>query len=130
MITRTARCSCGQLVVSCTGEPVRVSICHCHACQRRTGSAFGAQARFLASNVVIAGTATEYMRTSESGSRAMFSFCPICASIVYWNFEGDTEQTAIALGAFAGEPFPAPQISMYGEQGHAWVRLPDDLDHG
>jgi len=130
MIVRTARCSCGQLTATCTGEPVRVSICHCQACQRRTGSAFGAQARFLVADVAFAGTASEYVRTGESGTRAVFSFCPTCASIVYWKVEGDTEQVAIAIGAFAGEPFPAPRISMYGEQGHAWVRLPDDIEHG
>jgi hypothetical protein len=45
-ITRTATCSCGQLRVIAQGEPVRVSICHCRACQRRTGSAFGIQARW------------------------------------------------------------------------------------
>ena len=30
----------GQLTASCTGEPVRVSVCHCLDCQKRTGSAF------------------------------------------------------------------------------------------
>jgi len=29
------------------GEPVRVSVCHCLECQRRTGIAFSVQARFL-----------------------------------------------------------------------------------
>jgi hypothetical protein len=46
MNTRTASCSCGQLTVVTAGDPIRVSVCHCLACQRRTGSVFGAQARF------------------------------------------------------------------------------------
>lgn len=46
MTTRTASCSCGQLQIEVQGEPVRVSVCHCLACQRRTGSLFGEQARF------------------------------------------------------------------------------------
>jgi hypothetical protein len=37
------RRSCGQLTARVTGVPVRVSVCHCLACQRRTGSVFGAQ---------------------------------------------------------------------------------------
>ncbi|HEX9905358.1 MAG TPA: aldehyde-activating protein, partial [Propylenella sp.] len=36
MSTRRASCSCGQLSVTCEGEPVRISMCHCLACQRRT----------------------------------------------------------------------------------------------
>jgi hypothetical protein len=43
MQSRTAQCSCGQLRVQMRGEPVRVSMCHCLACQRRTGSTYGAQ---------------------------------------------------------------------------------------
>ena len=46
MTTRHAACSCGALKLTTTGEPIRVSVCHCLACQRRTGSAFGYQARF------------------------------------------------------------------------------------
>jgi hypothetical protein len=44
MTVRVASCSCGQLRAEVRGEPTGVSVCHCHACQRRTGSVFGAQA--------------------------------------------------------------------------------------
>jgi hypothetical protein len=54
---RIATCSCEQLKVTCTGEPVRISMCHCLACQRRTGSVFGVQARFPSDNVQIEGRA-------------------------------------------------------------------------
>ena len=56
MPIRIASCSCGQLTAQVEGEPVRVSICHCLACQRRTGSPFGEQARFALKHTVIAGT--------------------------------------------------------------------------
>ena len=42
-------------------------MCHCLACQRRTGSAFGAQARFEASAVETEGRWTEYRRRSDEG---------------------------------------------------------------
>lgn len=35
---RTARCHCRRLTASVTGEPMQVYLCHCRACQRRTGS--------------------------------------------------------------------------------------------
>jgi hypothetical protein len=34
MNTRTASCTCGELRVEVTGEPIRVSVCHCDECQR------------------------------------------------------------------------------------------------
>ena len=44
---RKAACCCGQLRAVCQDEPVRISVCHCLDCQRRTGSAFGFQARYV-----------------------------------------------------------------------------------
>ena len=65
MVSHDAACSCGQLSLVAEGDPVRVSICHCLACQRRTGSAFGIQARFPAEQVQIAGRSSEYVRAAD-----------------------------------------------------------------
>jgi hypothetical protein len=78
MASRRASCSCGQLKVEVDGDPVRVSICHCLACQRRTGSAFGMQARWPREQVRIEGDATEYVRISDEGEGRSFFFCPRC----------------------------------------------------
>ena len=63
MTDHHASCSCGQLTLLAHGDPIRVSMCHCLACQRRTGSTYGAQARFATANVEITGTSTEYVRS-------------------------------------------------------------------
>ena len=77
--TRLAACSCEQLRLTVEGEPVRVSICHCLACQRRTGSVFGVQARFDAEQVTTEGASRQYIRVSDEGEqRATFHFCPDC----------------------------------------------------
>ena len=33
MNTRRAACSCGQLQVTIEGDPSRIALCHCLACQ-------------------------------------------------------------------------------------------------
>lgn len=38
---RKASCVCGQFSLMIRGDPVRISMCHCYACQQRTGSVFG-----------------------------------------------------------------------------------------
>jgi hypothetical protein len=70
MSDRLAACSCGQLSARVTGEPVRISVCHCLACQRRTGSVFAAQVRFPRAAVTIAGASAEYVRVG-GGSRGV-----------------------------------------------------------
>jgi hypothetical protein len=64
---RHAACSCKQLRLTVEGEPIRVSICHCLACQRRTGSVFGVQARFDAEQVTTEGVSRQYIRVSDEG---------------------------------------------------------------
>src|SRR6266480_2224847 len=81
--TRHAACSCEQLRLTVEGEPLRVSICHCLACQRRTGSVFGAQARFDAEQVTTEGVSRQYIRVSDGGE-GVFHFCPDCGATVFW----------------------------------------------
>ena len=78
---RSASRSFGQLTVMTTGEPVRISVCHCLACQRRTGSAFGVQARFPRGAVTSAGRGTRYERTADSGKTVTLTFCPDCDGV-------------------------------------------------
>src|SRR5436190_23903286 len=84
VMERHAECSCGQLQVVCVGEPVRISVCHCLACQRRTGSAFAAQARFPRDKVAISGASKTYVRVADSGQSLTFHFCPDCGATVYY----------------------------------------------
>lgn len=129
MGNRIATCSCGQLQARVTGDPVRLSVCHCLACQRRTGSVFGAQARFVSTAVTISGRCSEYVRTGDEGTRARFRFCPDCGSTVYWTPDGMDDPVAIAVGAFADPQFPGPTVSVYEERMHAWVSMPADIEH-
>lgn len=127
MVERRASCSCGKLVLVCRGDPVRVSMCHCFACQQRTGSAFGVQARFPAAAVAIQGEPTEYVRTGDSGGRVKFRFCPTCGSTVCWEIESLPGFVAVALGAFADPSFPPPVISVYEDRRHPWLVLPESI---
>ncbi|WOT04128.1 GFA family protein [Shewanella youngdeokensis] len=70
-----ASCHCGQLSLSVTGKPVRVSVCHCTACQKRTGSAFGVQARYLLNQVCFNGISHRYQRVGDEGATITFQFC-------------------------------------------------------
>jgi len=118
MAGRVASCSCGQLRLTCEGEPVRISICHCLECQKRTGAVFATQARFPSECVTIEGRATRWTRVGDSGGAATFGFCPVCGSTVYWEFPGFV---TVAVGAFADPNFPPPTVSVYEERRHPWA---------
>jgi hypothetical protein len=126
MAMRRAVCSCGQLSLAIEGEPARVSMCHCHECQRRTGAVTSNQARFRESQVKVTGRVTEWTRKADSGNALIFRFCPVCGSTVYWTGEGFPGLVAVAIGTFADPSFPAPTISVWEECRHPWVPPPAD----
>jgi hypothetical protein len=129
MTTHRAECSCGQLRLVAEGDPVRVSICHCLACQRRTGSAFGVQARFDEAQVRTEGKATEYVRISDDGDERRFFFCPACGATVFYRIPAIPDMIAVPVGTFADPSFPAPIRSIYENRRHRWVRLPEGIEH-
>jgi hypothetical protein len=104
-------------------------MCHCLACQRRTGSAFGVQARFPRDRVHIEGRSAEYVRISDSGDSRTFHFCPECGATVYYRLATVQDVIAVPIGAFADPAFPPPTISVYESRRHAWLSVPAAIEH-
>jgi hypothetical protein len=129
MALRTASCSCGQLTAITSGEPLRVSICHCLACQRLSGSVFAVQTSFPRDRVTISGASQTYVRVGDAGSTCTFHFCARCGATVHYDVAERPDTGAIAVGAFAQPEFPAPTYSVYEERMHAWVGLPTGIGH-
>lgn len=129
MEMREAACSCGQLRLTAEGDPVRISICHCLACQRRTGSVFGAQARFPKERVTIEGRSSVFTRLSDWGHERTFGFCPECGATLFYTNEENEDLIAVPIGAFADPTFPSPTISVFESRKHPWVGLPDGIEH-
>jgi hypothetical protein len=129
MAVRLATCSCGQLRAKVHEDPIVVSVCHCYACQRRTGSAFSAQAAFPCEAAAIEGEGTDFVRVGDEGASFRFTFCPQCGSTVYYVEEGVEQVITIPVGTFADSRFPAPTVSVYEKRRHSWVSLPDGVEH-
>ena len=123
MSPRTGSCCCGQLSIELQGNMLGGGICHCFACQRRTGSVFATLAAY-GTPYRITGTATEYVRTGDEGSRFRFRFCPVCGTNLFHTQEGQDGFVMVAVGAFADPDFPAPEDSVYDCRRHRWVQLP------
>ena len=129
MATREAACHCGQLRLEAEGDPFSVSICHCLACQRRTGSAFGMQAGFKAGQVQVTGRYNDYSRISDESDRKehVFHFCPECGSQVFYTEPDEEDLIVVSVGSFADPSFPPPTESSYDSRRHPWVQLPDSI---
>ncbi len=129
MATRDAVCSCGQLQLTAEGDLIRISMCHCLACQRRTGSAFGIQARFRSKHVHIVGRHRDYVRTSDEGEQRTFHFCPDCGATVFYTLSVAPDVVAVPIGAFAEPAFPPPTVSVYESRRHPWLTMTAAMEH-
>jgi hypothetical protein len=124
MSSRSASCHCGRLRITVHGEPAVVGVCHCLACQQRTGSVFAALASFRAPY----GRRQCYrVRPSRrSCCEIQVPLLPTCGTTVYHTEEGEEGSVSVAVGAFADPSFPPPRYSIYDSRRHSWVQLPPD----
>ena len=123
-MARTGTCSCGGIRIHADGEPLTVSMCHCLLCQRRTGSTYSVHAYFPNEQVRVEGKAKLYSRSSDSGRRVNFYFCPDCGATMYWTLEAKADRTGIPVGVFADPNFPPPQVAIFVPHRHPWVTIP------
>ena len=127
-MTRVAQCHCGQVRLSCEGEPDPILMCSCELCQRRTGSPVHIGAWFLIEDVTIEGETKQFTRTTgDRGTEATFNFCPVCGTSVWWG--GRTAgflagRIGIAGGCFADSNFPPPTHAFYDKRRHPWITPP------
>ena len=126
---RVAQCHCGSLRVIASGEPSLNYLCHCKACQRRTGAVVHSGTYFLKEQLRVEGPSKVYTRIADSGFQIHFYFCPTCGTSVYWNTEKRPDNFGVATGCFADPSFPAPTFSVWEESKHPWLSMPPDMDH-
>jgi hypothetical protein len=121
--------------VTVEGEPLAVLVCHCDACQKRSGSVFAVNAQFSPEQIVAIRGETKIFNGLEldgvgvAGSNVGldFHFCPTCGSTVYRTIgEAPLSFFAISVGTFVEPDFPRPVVEMYSAMRHHWVSpVPD-----
>ncbi len=125
---RTASCACGDLQLTATGEPERVSSCSCTDCQKRTGSVFGVTAFFNSDQVqLVSGEPKTFKRGSDAGRTLSMKFCPECGTTVFWSLEEYPGRVVVAVGCFADPQFPAPERNVWAKNKHHWVKFPNSV---
>jgi len=122
-----AQCACGALKLTASEPPKLTALCHCLACQRRTGAAFSSNAFYEIDCVETAGASNEFTRIADSGRKVCMHFCPSCGSTVYWKAEAAPSWIGVAVGAFADPSYLPPAISVFEKSRHTWVMVGDTV---
>ncbi len=125
--TRTARCVCGALTVTTTGEPDRVLTCSCLDCRRKSGSAFSVSTYWPPDQVTIQGDTKGYRRDAQDGRGLELRFCPTCGVSVYWLADFARGQIGIGGGNFEDCNFAVPTEAYWTEGRADWVHHLSDI---
>jgi hypothetical protein len=129
VMERIAQCHCGSLRAVVSGEPALSYVCHCKACQHRTGTAVHFGAYFPKERVRPEGPSKVYSRIADTGFAIHFHFCPTCGTSLYWISDKRSEHCGVAVGCFADPSFPAPTLSCWEESRHPWLSVPPNTEH-
>jgi len=94
-------CSCGSVRFELADDPLWVLACHCDACKKRTGSAYGV-AVMVGNQTVkeFSGKTRTFTRIGDSGNKIHYDFCPDCGTTLRWHVDIVPGRQAFAGGTF------------------------------
>lgn len=131
---KSGQCVCGTVYFTITGEPKRVTICHCKWCQRRTGSAFGVEVVFDSSQITINDECvTRYRHISDESGRWLDQhFCGKCGTNIGFTLEAVPDIRTIAAGVFDDPSWLRADCyqrrHVFTRSAQDWAAIPNDVE--
>lgn len=120
-------CSCGAVRFTIR-RYLWVHACHCDACKKRTGSAYGLAVMVENDDVAaFSGSARTYTRVGASGKKVHYEFCPDCGTTLRWRVDIIPDKQVFAAGAFDDVRDFTVVGEMFTDWALPWARLGCDL---
>ncbi len=128
-------CVCGKVRYSISGIPLRVTICHCTWCQRRTGSAFGVELVFEKDQIKFHPDSPSVYRhlSDESGRWLDQHFCNTCGSNIGLTLEAVPSIHSISAGSLDNQNWSElnnlDRRHVFVRSARQWSVIPDNVEH-
>ena len=127
MTSHAGGCSCGSVRYA-IDDYLYVLACHCQACKKRTGSAFGVSVVVDNASVTdLRGETKTFTRKAESGRSVDYEFCPNCGTTVRWSIKAAPHRKIFAGGTIDRTSRLVVAGEMYTETAIPWARLGCEL---
>ena len=119
-------CACGSIRYRMESKPLFVHCCHCHSCQRETGTAFALNAMIEADRVTLLSGQPEMILTpSNSGKGQKVWRCPDCRVALWSNYAGAGDKVNfIRVGTLDNADRLPPDIHIFTVSKQPWVVIP------
>jgi len=121
------QCLCGQVKFSVAKAPLKMAQCHCHDCQRSTGSGHVSNSFFKKSDVTINGETSHYVSDTDSGDKLTRQFCPNCGSRLFGESSAVDSIMSITAGVFDDNSWYQPMAIVYNKRKPIWDFMDERL---
>jgi hypothetical protein len=120
----TGRCACGQVRFAVSAPFESARYCHCHNCQRRTGTAASANARVRADAFAMLAGESLLRSWQPLGGQAKW-YCADCGGHLFSRPHADGP-VHVRLGALDADPGIRPEYRQWVSSAAPWEPIPDD----
>jgi hypothetical protein len=119
-------CTCRAVRYRLLRRPMIVHCCHCHWCQRESGSAFAINAVIESSELKILSGTAEYVPTpSASGKGQSIARCPACRVALWSHYAGlGALVSFVRVGTLDEAGRLPPDVHIFTDSKQPWVVLP------
>jgi hypothetical protein len=120
-------CQCGAVTYTVSAEPLFTYACHCHSCQKRTGSAFSLGLVITTDSLQLEGALTPWSRISEQGNNNTRYSCASCGNIIYGIGDTSPELAKLQAGTLEDTSEVEPEVHMWAVTKQPWLVLPEHV---
>lgn len=120
-------CNCGHVRYAVRKQPIACYICHCHLCQKRTGSAFSMSLVFPANAIeLLEGVPRTSERKIRVGTVNRSSECPLCHSRL-WTERPSSRTLNLRAGTLDNSADIRPVAQFWTSSAQRWAIHADIL---
>lgn len=124
----TGGCLCGGIRYEISGQPGLVYYCHCHDCQKSTGSAFHMGLRLNKKQfTLLAGQPKGHTKSADSGNQMTREFCSACGSPLFTHDSGAPEVIVVKAGSLDDPELVDPTVELWTQSEVSWARIKEGI---
>ena len=117
-------CACGQVRYRLQAAPLLAYACHCHGCQKRSGSAFALTLVLRSADLETAGAVEALRMSSPSGREIEHGLCPECRYRLFARAPQALDFMSLRAGTLDDASWVSPVVQTWAESAIPWAVIP------
>ncbi len=127
MVEISGGCLCGQVRYTGSADPIFTGVCHCHDCQKFSGSAFAAVTGVPKAALSVTGTLKTFTKPGDSGQPIHRHFCPECGSGIMDEAAVMPGLVMLNVGTLDDPSWVKPAMQIFCDSAQPWAMLGGDV---